>query len=314
MAGLAGLAFTAACSRGGGSGAGSQGVTVTHVFGETVIPAPPSRVVSAGLTEQDDLLAVGVVPIAVTNWFGDQPSGVWPWARPKLGDAKPAALTLDNGIQVDAIAALKPDLIVAVNAGLDAETYKKLSAIAPTIAQSGGEAFFEPWKDQATAVATAVFKKDEMGRLIDAVDAKFAAAGQANPSFRDHTAVLLEGRFTGDAVTATVGGWRTDFLSALGLAVPESVKGLQASGQAAIPRAELAAAVDSADVLIWCTDSDAEQAALQADPTVADLRATTMKRNVFTPAELSAAIAFASPLSYPLVADQLPPLLARTLS
>ncbi len=314
MAGLAGLAFTAACSRGDTSGAGSQGVTVTHVFGETVIPAPPSRVVSAGLTEQDDLLAVGVVPIAVTNWFGDQPSGVWPWARPKLGDAKPAALNLDNGIQVDAIAALKPDLIVAVNAGLDAETYKKLSAIAPTIAQSGGEAFFEPWKDQATAVATAVFKKDEMGRLIDAVDAKFAAAGQANPSFRDRTAVLLEGRFTGDAVTATVGGWRTDFLSALGLAVPESVKGLQASGQAAIPRAELAAVVDSADVLIWCTDSDAEQAALQADPTVADLRATTMKRNVFTPAELSAAIAFASPLSYPLVADQLPPLLARTLS
>ena len=216
--------------------------------------------------------------------------------------------------EIAALSMSGSSLIVAVNAGLDAETYKKLSAIAPTIAQSGGEAFFEPWKDQATAVATAVFKKDEMGRLIDAVDAKFAAAGQANPSFRDRTAVLLEGRFTGDAVTATVGGWRTDFLSALGLAVPESVKGLQASGQAAIPRAELAAAVDSADVLIWCTDSDAEQAALQADPTVADLRATTMKRNVFTPAELSAAIAFASPLSYPLVADQLPPLLARTLS
>ncbi len=313
----AGFTLTAACARPGGGrvDGGSGAVTVRHVFGETVLPAPPARVVSAGLTEQDDLLAAGVVPIAVTNWFGDQPYGVWPWAQRQLGDAKPALLNLDNGIQVDAIAALKPDLIVAVNAGLDAETYKKLSAIAPTIAQSGGEAFFEPWKDQATAVATAVFKKDEMGRLIDAVDAKFAAAGQANPSFKDRTAVLLEGRFTGDAVTATVGGWRTDFLSALGLAVPESVKGLQASGgQATIPRAELAAAVDGADVLIWCTDSDAEQAALLADPTVAELRATTMKRNVFTPAELSAAIAFASPLSYPLVADQLPPLIARTLS
>lgn len=316
LAGAAGLTLTAACSRSGGgsSGTGSRGVTVTHVFGDTVIPAPPTRVVSAGLTEQDDLLAVGVIPVAVTNWFGDQPSGVWPWAQPKLGDAKPAMLNLDNGIQVDAIAALKPDLIVAVNAGLDADTYAKLSAIAPTIAQSGGDAFFEPWKDQATAVSTAVFKKDDMSRVIEAVDAKFTAVAQANPTFKDHTAVLLDGRFTGDAVTATVGGWRTEFLGAMGLAVPESIKELKATdGRATITRADLAAAVDSADVLIWCTGSDDERAALQADPTVAGLRATA-QRTVFTPAELSAAIAFASPLSYPLVADQLPPLLARSLS
>jgi iron complex transport system substrate-binding protein len=251
----------------------------------------------------------------VTNWLGDQPSAVWPWAQPKLGDAKPAVLNSDNGIQVDAIAALKPDLIVAVNAGLDAETYKKLSAIAPTIAQSGGDAFFEPWKDQATTVAAAVFKKDDMGRVIDAVEAKFAAVAQANPSFKDRTAVLLDGRFTADTVTASVGGWRTEFLSAMGLAVPDSIKGLKAAdGRATITRAALASAVDSADVLIWCADSDDEVAALRADPTVAGLRATALKRNVFTPAELSAAIAFASPLSYPLVADQLPPLLVRALS
>ena len=83
----------------------------------------------------------------------------WPWAQSELGDAKPVVLTLDNGIEVEAIARLTPDLIVAVNAGLDAETYAKLSDIAPTIAQSGAGAFFEPWKDQAAAVATAVFRR-----------------------------------------------------------------------------------------------------------------------------------------------------------
>ncbi|WP_201407931.1 ABC transporter substrate-binding protein, partial [Mycobacterium intracellulare] len=61
--------------------------------------------------------------------------------------ARPVVLNLDNGIPVDQIAGLKPDLIVAVNAGLDADTYQKLSAIAPTVAQSGGDAFFEPWKE-----------------------------------------------------------------------------------------------------------------------------------------------------------------------
>ena len=42
--------------------AGGGSVTITHLFGQTVIKEPPKRVVSAGYTEQDDLLAVGVVP------------------------------------------------------------------------------------------------------------------------------------------------------------------------------------------------------------------------------------------------------------
>jgi len=315
MAGVAGLTLTAACSGSGGSGsAGSGATTIKHVFGETLLSAPPTRVVSAGLTEQDDLLALGVVPIAVTTWFGEQPFGVWPWARPALGDAQPALLNLDNGIQIEEIAGLKPDLIVAVNAGLDAETYRKLSEIAPTIAQAGDEAFFEPWKNQATTVATAVFRKDEMSRLVDAIDQRFAAVAQSNPSFTDRTAVLLDGRFAGDAITATIDGWRIDFLTAMGLAIPESITASPSNGgQAMIARDELAAAVEDADILIWCTDSDAEQSALLADPAVAELRATARRRNVFTPPELSAAIAFASPLSYPLVAEQLPALLARAL-
>ena len=43
-------------------------------------------------------------PIAVTDWFGGEPFGVWPWAQPKLGGAQPVVLNLDDGIQVDQIA------------------------------------------------------------------------------------------------------------------------------------------------------------------------------------------------------------------
>ena len=314
-AGAAGLFLAAACSSdGSGSSSTPKSVTVKHIFGETTIPAPPKRVVSAGFTEQDDLLAVGVVPVAVTNWFGDQPFGVWPWAQPKLGPARPVLLNLDNGIQVDQIAKLKPDLIVAVNAGLDADTYKKLSAIAPTLAQSGGDAFFEPWKDQATTVGAAVFQADQMKQLISAVDDKFAGVGKNNSGFKDKKAVLLAGSFFGDTVTATLPGWRTDFLTQMGFQVPDSIQAFAADDhRAMIPRAQLAAALDQADVLIWSTESDAQQAALLTDPAVAGLRATKQTRNVFTTKDLAGAIAFASPLSYPLVADQLPPLLSRAL-
>lgn len=64
--------------------------------------------------------------------------------------------------------------------------------------------------------------------------------------------------------------------------------------------------LDSADVLIWTTESPEEQQALLADPEVAQSQATTQNRHVFTTKDLAGAIAFASTLSYPVVADQLP--------
>ena len=99
------------------------------------------------------------------------------------------------------IAALKPDLIVATNAGLDQDTYTKLSAIAPTIAQSGQDAFFEPWKDQAATIGQAVFKYDEMQALIAGVDDKFTEVGKNNPQFAGKKVLLLHGTMSAMACT-----------------------------------------------------------------------------------------------------------------
>lgn len=282
-------AFAAACSsKKPGEVADDGSVTVKHVFGETKVGAPPKRVVSAGLTEQDDLLAVGVIPIAVTDWFGGEPFAVWPWAQPKLGGAQPVVLNLVDGVSVEAIASLRPDLIVATNAGLDQDTYNKLAAIAPTIAQSGQDAFFEPWKVQASAIGQAVFKHDEMQSLIAAVEEKFAAVGTNNAQFAGRKALLLEGTLGPDGPAVMTPAWRNEFLTQMGLAVADSV--------------------DSADVLIWATESDAQQGALLADPAI------KRRRNAFTGRELAGAIAFASPLSYPVVAEQLPALIARAIA
>lgn len=306
--GVTGVALAAACSsQKPGTVAKDGSVTVKHVFGETKIPAPPKRVVSAGFTEQDDLLAVGVVPIAVTDWFGGEPFGVWPWAQPKLGGAQPAVLSLADGIQVDQIASLTPDLIVATNAGLDQDTYTKLAAIAPTIAQSGPDAFFEPWKDQATSIGQAVFKNDDMQKLVAGAEEKFKTVATNNPQFTGKNVLLLRGTLYRDSVQVTEKGWRTDFLTQMGFTIPDT-------GGWLVARDKMASVLDGADVLIWSTESDEEQAALLADPTIAKLRATVQNRNVFTGKELAGAIAFASTLSYPMVADQLPPRIARALA
>jgi len=311
-AGLLVVAAPAACSSHKpaptGTG-GSQPVTISHVFGETTVPEPPKRVVSAGFTEQDDLLALGVVPIAITNWFGDQPFAVWPWARDKLGNAKPVVLNLDNGIQVHQIAGLKPDLIVATNAGVDEDTYQKLSAIAPTIPQSDGYAFFEPWKEQATAIGRAVFQPDQMKSLINGVDQGFAGVADKYPQFKNKTVLLLQGKLHQDNVVATI-GWGTEFLTRMGLAVADSINPFAVDQlRAFIPRDKINPVLGAAELLIWTTDDENDQTALLANPDVAALR----ERSLFTTKDQAGAIAFASPLSFPLVADQLPPLIAKIL-
>lgn len=276
-------------------------VTVDHAFGETKVPAPPTRVVSAGLTGQDCLLAVGVVPVGVTEWFGGQPFAVWPWAVPALGTAQPAVLNLDGGINFEAITALNPDLIIAANAGLDQDTYTRLSNVAPTIAQAGQDAFFEPWKDQATAIGAAVFKHDQMQQLIADIDTRFSTLGTETPAFKGKRALLLQGSLDDADLVTTPAGWRTEFLTQMGFEIPEV--------DATVPRDRMAEVLAGADVLIWAAD-DAETAALTADPMIAQQGA----RNVFTGRDLAAAIAFSSPLSLPLVADQLPPMLRTALA
>ena len=76
-----------------------------------------------------------------------------------------------------------------------------------------------------------------------------------------------------------------------------------------VPRDRMADVLGGADVLIWTAD-DAETAALTVDPIIAEQG----PRNVFTGRDLAAAIAFSSPLSLPLVADQLPPMLRTALA
>jgi iron complex transport system substrate-binding protein len=288
---------------------GGGPVTITHLFGETTIEQPPKRVVSAGFTGHDDLLALGVVPVAVTNWFGDQPFGVWPWAQPKLGKAKPVVLNLDNGIQVNQISGLKPDLIVATDAGLDQDTYQKLAAIAPTLAQSDGAAFFEPWKDQAKAIGQAVFQSGQIASLTSGVDNGFAAVADKYQQFKNKRVLLLQGRLHDNNVVATT-GWQTEFLTQMGLAIPDGLAALAVDQQRAfIPRDKIKSVLGDTDLLIWTTETDKDQADLLTNPDVAEHRS----RSVFTTEDQAAAIAYASPLSYPLVADQLPALIANIL-
>ena len=142
-----------------------------HKFGTTTVPAEPERVVSVGLTEQDVLLELGVVPVATTEWYGEQPGAVWPWAEPtaeELGGAEPEVLSAADGIDFEAVAALEPDLIVGTNAGLTEKDYELLSAIAPTVTSvEGSTQYFSSWSDQTLQIARALGREADGEALVD---------------------------------------------------------------------------------------------------------------------------------------------------
>ena len=127
---------------------GAFPAVIEHKFGTTTVPEEPTRVVVVGLTEQDVLLELGVAPIATTEWYGEQPHAVWPWATELLGDAEPEVLDASDGLQFEKIATLEPDLIVGTNAGLTEKDYELLSGIAPTVASvEGSTQYFSSWQD-----------------------------------------------------------------------------------------------------------------------------------------------------------------------
>ena len=112
----------------------------------------------------------------MTKWFGDAPGFIFPWAVDKLGGAElPEVLSDTNGVQIEKIAALSPDLIIGQYAGLTEKDYELLSKIAPTVAQPKGYADYgAPWDEMALNIGTAVGQPDEMQEIIDDVKKQIA--------------------------------------------------------------------------------------------------------------------------------------------
>jgi len=175
---------------------GAYPVTIEHDLGETTIDAEPERVVTVGLTEQDPVMALGTIPVGVTEWYGEQPYATWPWATAALGAGEPEVLSTTDGFQLERIAALEPDLIIGTNAGLDEDTYAQLSAIAPTLAHpEGEEGYFSPWDQQTMMIGQALGKAEEAEALIDGIDEQFAAAAADHPEFDGTPAIFLQNAF-----------------------------------------------------------------------------------------------------------------------
>ena len=295
----------------GSAASGTFPATVEHKFGETVVPEEPKRVVTVGVTEQDVLLQLGVVPVGVTEWYGEQPDATWPWAHDLLDGAHPEVLKTDDGFEFEKIAALEPDLIVGTNAGMTKKDYELLSAIAPTVTSTDGATdYFSPWQDQVLQIARGLGREADGQQLIDDLEADYAAVAAEHPEWADLTATFSQGAPYDGILYVYPPGLSTDFLTELGFTMTTGFEDYAPEGSQAEISAENVGLID-ADVIVFATEDEKGFDSLQKFGTIGSLSAVKENRSVYTDGTLAGAVYFDTPLSRAYVLEKLTPMLEQ---
>ncbi|WP_303324755.1 ABC transporter substrate-binding protein [Actinomyces radicidentis] len=214
LAGGAGLglgALLAACSSDDAAATGSSAaagnaskgatdsfpVTIEHVYGSTTIEAEPTKIATVSWTNDDVVIALGVVPVGVptVSWGADE-NGSYPWttdALEALGagwdtDKAPKQYSETDGINVQEIAALEPDLIIGTYSGMTEDEYTQLSAIAPTIAYPKGVAAYgTPWETTTKDIGQALGRSAAAEELVTKTTEAIQTAAGTYPELRSKT-------------------------------------------------------------------------------------------------------------------------------
>ena len=140
--------------------------TVEHAMGSTTIKGTPKRVVILTNEGTEALLAMGVKPVGAVQSFTGKPW--YDHIADKMKGVK--VVGVESEVNVEAIAALKPDLIIG-NKMRQEKIYDQLKAIAPTVF---AETLRGDWKENFKLYAKALNKVDKGNEVLQNYDARIA--------------------------------------------------------------------------------------------------------------------------------------------
>lgn len=162
-------------------------VVVKHAAGETSIPDQPKKVVVFDLASLDNLSRLGVDNIVGV------PEGVKPKYLESYNDAKYTKVGTLFEPNYEAVASLKPDLIII--AGRSAPKFNDLAKIAPTIDLTVSNNHYLADVDRNVKILGNIFNKQEQAKAeIDKLNNKL-----------EETRKLTEGKGTGLLILTTGG-------------------------------------------------------------------------------------------------------------
>jgi len=307
---------------GTGSGAaprdGAFPVTIEHRYGQTTVEQEPQRVFAAGLTDIDPILALGVTPVGFIDWYGEYPAadirnGLWPWAHDLADGADVTVLPRNDDVfNFEAIAALRPDLIIAQYTGMSEADYRTASEIAPTVAQSLDFPDFEtPWDVTTQIIGQALGRPERATELTAEVQQHFADARAAHPEFHGRTAMLVD-YFESVIYARGPNEPHGKVLAELGFGYPPAIEELipadNVLAELSLEQLEL---LDTADVLI--VGDFAGTGELTGNPLYQALEVVQQGRVVPGVEPVEGALYWASVLSLPFAIERLVPMLAAAV-
>jgi iron complex transport system substrate-binding protein len=163
-------------------------IVIRHAFGETVIERKPERVATIQWANQDVALALGVVPVgfSAANYGVSDGSGILPWTAKRLqelGVTNPNIFMDTDGLDFEAIADCRPDVILAAYSGITQEDYDLLTQIAPVVAYPS-KPWVTTWREQILYDAMGMGMEAEGRRYIAELEALIAEAVGKHPEIK----------------------------------------------------------------------------------------------------------------------------------
>ncbi|GGP13306.1 iron-siderophore ABC transporter substrate-binding protein [Nonomuraea glycinis] len=212
------------------SATGAFPMTIKHALGTTTIPAKPERVATVNWANHEAPLALGVVPVgmAAANFGDDDGDGLLPWVKERLEELKaetPVLFDETDGIDFEAVADTKPDVILAAYSGLTQQDYDTLSDIAPVVAYPDA-AWATPWREILRMNSKAIGLAAEGDQLIAEIEGDISAAVAKYPQLKGKSIMFMTHVDPNDVSQVgfyTTHDTRTLFFEDLGLTIPGSI-------------------------------------------------------------------------------------------
>lgn len=289
---------------------GESAIVVEHAYGTLELDAAPEKVVTLGLLETDIAVDLNVTPIAMAKFFAT-PNGVAPWLAPALDEVPTIIDTTTQGangaeLDVEAIAAIQPDLIIANTYTQLGQYYEQLSQIAPVLGPSEKNYLQLPWRDQTLAIAAALGKTSEAQTLIDETEAELAAAVKQYPQTAGHDYTLSLGTPDQFKVMNDPNDASVEVLEAFGLSFSKTAAALPSladgSGSAGVSEENIAA-LDADIVMIGYFGADTQHR-WESSTLFKELNAVQQYGYIAMDLSASTALRNPSPLSISYVIDK----------
>ncbi len=250
-------------------------IVIKHAFGTTTINEKPKRIATVAWANHEVPLALGIVPVgfAYASFGDDDGDGLLPWVAEKLkelGAEKPILFDEGDGIDFEAVAETKPDVILASYSGLSQSDYDTLSLIAPVVAYPEA-AWSTDWRDMIRFNSAGMGMASEGEALIAKIEAEISETIAGYPHLKGKSAMFVTHLDATDLSTInfyTTNDTRVKFFNDLGLKSPKSVVDASRPGQfAGSLSAEHIDQFDDVDIVV--TYGGAELlAALKGNPLI----------------------------------------------